>query len=111
MTTNSYITAWLIYLFAAGVISFAAWRMTRLWPVVAQYLLRVVLLTLLFTPYYSDPQQHKFAPAILVCLFELVFGDSATGLKAGVPLLVLLIVSIVAVLFHVLSRRPKKPLA
>lgn len=108
MTTNSYMIAWIIYLLAASVISLTAWHMTRRWPTVVRHLLCVVLLTLLFTPYYSDPQQHKFAPAILICLFELVFGDSALGLKAALPLLALLATSVTLMLLYTFFRRSKK---
>jgi hypothetical protein len=108
MTTSSYIIAWLIYLLAASGTSFMAWHLSRHWQTTTQYAIRTSLLVMLFTPYFSNPEQDKFAPAILVSLFELVFGEHQMGLKAASPLLMLLAVSNILVLAYVLIRRKMK---
>ena len=108
MTTNSYAIAWIIYLLAAGGISLIFWHMTRRWPSLVRQLLSAILVVLLFTPYYSDLEQNKFAPAILVSLFEFIFGNSEMGLKAATPLFLLLPISIGLLLFYANLHRKTK---
>ena len=108
MTTNSYTIAWIIYLLAAASINFTVWHMTRRWPGLLRQLLSIVLLVLLFTPYYSDLEQNRFAPAILISLFECTLGDTVIGLKAATPLFVLLPISIGLLLFYTYQRRQTK---
>ena len=91
MTEQSYHTAWMVYLLSAAGLFVVFWLLTgQLHALQLRRLLRVGLAILLFTPYYSMPPQDWLAPAILVTLFETVFGDYHVGLKAAVPLLVLL---------------------
>lgn len=108
MTSNSYTIAWIIYLLAAGSLILAVWHTTRRWPSLLRQLLSAVLLVLLVTPYYSDLEQNKFAPAILISLFEFAFGDSAMGFKAATPLFLLLPLSIGLLLFYAHRRQKTK---
>lgn len=97
MTNTSYLIAWLIYLAAAAGICIIWWKLSNNWkPVFVTQLSRYLLVVFLLTPYFSDPTQNKLAPAWLVVMFELVFGDKAVAGKAAMPLVLL---AIAAVLF------------
>lgn len=97
MTNMSYLIAWFIYLAAATGICVTWWKLSNNWRVVfVTQLTRYLLVVLLFTPYFSDPSQNKLAPAWLVGMFELVFGDKTIAGKALMPLILL---AIAAVLF------------
>lgn len=108
MTTSSYFIAWIIYLLAVSGIGVVAWNLSRTWRLELKLISRTALLVLLLTPYFSDPAQNKLAPAILICLFEFVFGDIEVALKAGMPLTVLLVLSSALALVYALAHRKAK---
>jgi hypothetical protein len=108
MTTSSYFIAWIIYLLAASGVCLIAWKLSAHWRITLSYVSRAALLVLLFTPYFSDPAQNKLAPAILITLFEFVFGDSQMALESGTPLALLLAISMLLSLIYALSRRHAK---
>jgi len=108
MTSSSYIIAWIIYLLAASGISFIVWNLSRQWRIELKYISRISLLVLLFTPYFSDPEQNRLAPAILISLFELVFGDKQMGLESATPLVLIWAVSAAIALLYILTRRSAK---
>jgi len=108
MTTSSYLIAWAIYLLAASGICFIAWQLSSHWRTDVKYVSRISLVVLLFTPYFSDPEQNKLAPAILITLFELIFGDAHAGLKSGTPLILLLIAGVVLAYLYSLTQRKTK---
>lgn len=91
MTPQSYHIAWTIYLVAAVIFCLLAWQLSMLIPSARmRRILQLGTIVILFTPYFTLPDQDWLSPAILVTLFEIVFGDYHVGLKAAVPLLVLL---------------------
>lgn len=91
MTDNSYYLAWLIYIAACTGLCFMGWRLVRPWVSLSFYSVMTPLLILLLTPYFSDPNQSRLAPAILTILFEGMFGDTKIALKALAAIAVLLI--------------------
>jgi len=66
------------------------WHLSRRWPAWLRRTLRIVLLLLLVTPYISDPDKQLFAPAFLICVFEMMFGDHQLATNASKPLLAVL---------------------
>jgi len=108
MTTTTYIIAWAIYLSAAAVISAIFWKLSEPWRQDIKAIFRVSFLTMLFTPYFSDPQQYKFAPASLILFFELIFGDKNIALHAATPLAILLLIGIACSLIIQLMQQKKQ---
>lgn len=97
MTNTSYLIAWFIYLATTAGICMIWWKLSSNWkPVFIAQLTRYLLVVFLLTPYFSDPEQNTLAPAWLVGMFELVFGDKAVAGKAFMPMILL---AIAAVLF------------
>ena len=106
MEPSDYITAWVVYLLAAAVFSIVAWRVLRRlpWRELA-YLLECWLLALLLTPWYVLPDQDILAPALIVFVLETVTIAPTAGIRALIPLILMLFVMlVVAVLLSVLHR-------
>lgn len=111
MTTTSYLIAWCIYLAATWGICRIGWKLSAGWNnALIVNLTRYLVVVLLLTPYFSDPTQNKLAPALLIILFEGVFGDTTIAAKAFVPLLLLMIAAILLA-FLKSARTPKSPAA
>lgn len=113
MTIQSYHIAWIVYLLSATGLTLIFWQLAKLYlPVPLRKVLLISLIVILYTPYFSEPTQDWLAPAILVALFETVFGDYHIGLKAAVPLVTLLATVII---FNLVARRrattPETPAA
>jgi len=108
MTTTTYIIAWVIYLSAAAVISIISWKLSESLRQDLKAIFRVSFLVMLFTPYFSDPQQYKFAPASLILFFELIFGDKNIALHAAIPLAILLLTGIACSLIIQLMQKSKQ---
>lgn len=106
MEQGDYVTAWIAYLIAAVVFSALAWRVLRRlpWREVA-YVLECWLLALLFTPYYVLDGQDILAPALMVFALDAFTIEPAAGIRAFVPLLMVLFLALmVAVLLSVVHR-------
>lgn len=74
MTTSAYLSAWIVYLFAAAGLLLVLFRFTRTWqPVAFRIVLRAVLMVWLLMPAMveSGTPQESLAPAFMVLLFEL----------------------------------------
>jgi len=104
MTDSSYYFAWLIYIVACTGICYLGWQLIKAWVPFANYTVITPILILLLTPYFSDPNQSRLAPAILTVLFEGLFGDIQISLKAATAIGVLLIPGIF-ITFMLRSRR------
>jgi len=90
MTPKSYALAWMVYLSSGISLYIVGWFLTsKLRSLMLRRLLRVSAAVVLFTPYFSAPEQNWLAPAILVTIFEAIFGDIHFALHAGAPLLVI----------------------
>jgi hypothetical protein len=109
MTASSYETAWLIYLLAATGIILILWRLTRRWPLFLRHACRISSIALLLTPYVSDPEKQVFAPAFLISLFGLAFGDPEQALNAAKPLGVVLLVGMILSLAFSFTQQKKRP--
>jgi hypothetical protein len=108
MTSSSYETAWLIYLLAATGIILVLWRVTRRWPLLLRHACRISSIVLLLTPYVSDPEKQVFAPAFLISLFGLAFGDPEQALNASKPLGIVLLAGMVLSLVFSFTQRKKR---
>lgn len=91
MTDSSYYFAWLIYIIACTGVCFTGWQLIKSKIRLSWQSIIIPLLIILLTPYFSDPNQSRLAPAILTILFEGVFGDKAIALKAIFAIATLLV--------------------
>ncbi len=108
MTTTSYLIAWSIYLLAAASLVAVFLKLSQQWHPKLRAMSRVIVAVLLFTPYFSDPQQYKLAPAFLISFFELIFGDPQIALGAATPLILLLLIGIASSLVYCLIQQRKQ---
>jgi len=87
---------WTLYLAAAVVFTALLWRLTRfqhgIWR---SYSLRAVAIAVIFTPWYSNPQDSIMAPALMVATLDAITIGGSASFRSFVPL-------VLAVLFGLL---------
>lgn len=92
MDQNDYITAWLIYLGAALVMSGLCWRFFRRFlPRELAYLLQCWVVAVLVTPWYVMDGQDIMAPAFIVFALDVVTIAPVAGVRALTPLVMALV--------------------
>lgn len=92
MDQNDYITAWLIYLGAALVMSGLCWRLFRRFlPRELAYLLQCWMVAVLVTPWYVMDGQDILAPAFIVFALDVVTIAPVAGVRALTPLVMALV--------------------
>ena len=78
---------WVLYLAAAVVFTALFWRLTRfqhgIWR---SYSLRAVAIAVIFTPWYSNPQDSIMAPALMVATLDAITIGSSAAFRSVVPL-------------------------
>tara|TARA_R110002073_G_scaffold41445_2_gene116997 strand:+ start:131 stop:517 length:387 start_codon:yes stop_codon:yes gene_type:complete len=83
---------WLLYLLAAGIFTAVFWRATRFshasWT---SYSLRAVAIALIFTPWYSNPQDSGMAPALMIATLDAITAGGAAAYRSFVPLVLAII--------------------
>jgi hypothetical protein len=96
MEQGDYVAAWTAYLIAAIVFSALSWRVLRrmAWREFA-YVLECCLLALLFTPWYVLDGQDILAPALMVFALDIVTVKPEEGVRALVPLVMALFLSLI----------------
>ena len=111
MSTQDYITAWIVYLLAGVTFSVLSWRLlsAMLWRELA-YLLECLLLAVIFTPWYVVPEEEILAPAIIVFVLDLVTVDVTTSIRSLIPLIMamllgILVTVVLSVIYRVRRRR------
>ena len=86
---NEYLMAWLSYLTGVVILVGCFWYITAgIRSVDLRYVLRVLVATLLLTPWYVDQQASTLAPAWLMAGFEALTGGIDNFWRAGLPLVV-----------------------
>ncbi len=110
MNSADYTTAWFVYLVCALGCCWVWWLLTAgISSRTTKMILRLVPIAMLVTPYFSDPQQDYLAPALLVVVFEGLFGNPEFAFQASIPILVMMAGAIIAALIITLSgRQPDK---
>ena len=110
MSSIDYTTAWFIYLVSALGCCWVWWLLTNAMKNRrVQTILRLIPIAILVTPYFSDPQQDALAPALLVVVFEGLFGNPEFAFQASIPILVIVFGAIIAALMFTMGA--KKPSA
>ncbi|MEX0964980.1 MAG: hypothetical protein WDZ52_13165 [Pseudohongiellaceae bacterium] len=93
---GNYFFFWALYLGAAAVFTVIFWKLTRFERAVwASYSLRAVAIAVIFTPWYSNPQDSGMAPALMVATLDAITLGGSSAFRSFVPL-------ILAILFGLL---------
>ncbi|BFM15265.1 hypothetical protein R50073_14480 [Maricurvus nonylphenolicus] len=88
MTSEAYITAWLLYLCGATGLLVVVWYLTRsLKSAALREPLRLIAAVCLLFPFPIDDGYSEWAPAFLMLAFEGVFEGGQAALRTGIPLL------------------------
>lgn len=92
---QEYYYAWLFYLLGVSFCFGCWWLITRPIPwAEVRNILRLLLVVLLVTPWYTQGASGYLSPAIVVTMIEGIFDESGDFARAGVPLLVSLIIAV-----------------
>ena len=103
---QGYWIAWSLYLLAAAIGGLMAWRVLHRWlQRDLAIVLECLLLALLFTPWYVLPGQGVMAPAFIVALFDTITIDAEAGVRALVPLIMALLLSVIAAIVLMIAIR------
>ncbi len=95
MTSEAYITAWLMYLLGAAGLLIVVWYMTRTLKIDAiREPLRISAAVVLLFPFPIDEGYVEWAPAFLMLGFEGVFEGGQAALRTGIPLLSAIMVTL-----------------
>ncbi|HHX82111.1 MAG TPA: hypothetical protein GX696_03915 [Pseudomonadaceae bacterium] len=106
MDSGDYIIAWGVYCLAAAVFSWLCWRVLRkLRSRGLAWLLQGWLLALLFTPWYVQPDDTLMAPALIVFAMDSITVSSESAVRALVPLIMTLFLSVVLTVLMLVVRR------
>lgn len=78
---------WTLYLVSAVIFVVIFWRITRFERAIwTSYSLRAVALAIIFTPWYSNPQESVMAPALMVAALDAITGGFEAAFRSFVPL-------------------------
>ena len=87
ITQNDILLISLIYLTAAVVVFLIFWRLTRVLKFeLLVYMLRGLLASLIFTPWFINLQETTLAPALMIVMLDMITLGAAEVFRAGVPL-------------------------
>ena len=78
---------WTLYLVSAVIFVVIFWRITRFERAIwTSYSMRAVALAIIFTPWYSNPQDSVMAPALMVAALDAITGGFEAAFRSFVPL-------------------------
>ena len=106
MDSSTYTLAWSIYLVAALVLSWVAWRIfSRYLLREFAYLLECWMLAILLTPWYVIMDQDMLGPAWMIFILDTVTMDIESGIRALIPVTAAMLFGLVlAVILSVIYR-------
>lgn len=95
---ETYIWAWLVYLFAASALYFVTVKFSKYWiKVDAKNYTRLAAAVILFTPASHVMDDHRaLAPAFIVTLGELLVNGIKASMQGLVPLLFAMFLGVLA---------------
>ena len=110
MTQNDILLISLIYLTAAVVFFLLFWRFISVLKFeLLVYMLRGLLASLIFTPWFINLQETTLAPALMVAMLDMITLGTAEIFRAGVPLfLSVFIFQAIALGFYIFKKKPAK---
>ena len=100
----------LVYLTAAVVFFLLPWRLISVLKFeLIVYMLRGLLASLIFTPWFINLQETTLAPALMVAMLDMITLGSAEIYRAGVPLfLSVFIFQAIALGFYIFKKKTAK---
>ncbi len=109
-TLGNYLFFWLLYLAAASAFTAILWRFTRFEHAIwTSYSVRAVSVAIIFTPWYSNPQDSGMAPALMVATLDAITVGGSAAYRSFVPLvLAVLFALLVAGVLSALRKRKLK---
>ena len=107
---HEYAVAWTIYVVSGTGICVVWWKLTaRYIPYqLLREFVRGLAVVAIFTPWFTTPGGHHYAPASLVLLIDLTLQGARGGLKGGVALLFMLFVMIAIMILRRLNWRSRR---
>ena len=110
ITQNDMLLISLLYLTAAVVFFLLFWRLISVLKFeLLVYMLRGLLASLIFTPWFINLQETTLAPALMVAMLDMITLGSPEVLRAGVPLfLSVFIFQAIALGFYIFKKKPAK---
>jgi hypothetical protein len=108
---GNYWLFWGFYLGAGSLFYVVFWKLTRfpraIWT---SFNLRAIAAALIFTPWYSNPEDGFMAPALMVATLDAITLGSDAAVRSFVPLALALISALIvaAMLLFLRQKRAKK---
>ncbi len=91
-TVGNYWLFWSLYVTAATLFFIIFWKLTKFEKAIwISYSLRAVAATVIFTPWYSNPQDSLMAPALMVVTLDAITLGADAIFRSVVPLLLALL--------------------
>ena len=105
---GNYWLFWRLYLGAAAFFTAIFWRITRFERAIwASYNLRGVAIAIIFTPWYSNPQESVMAPALMVAALDAITGGFDAAFRSFVPLTLAVLVALITAGILTLANKRK----
>ena len=101
-----YIAGWAVYIAAGALCYMIFYRVTgaiKFKPIAN--CLRVILIALMFTPWYVSPEEDLLAPALMVMMLDMVTVGGSAFVRALVPLSLAIMFGVIVTLSSALIKR------
>ena len=110
ITQNVILLISLIYVTSGVVFFLLIWRLICVLKFeLLVYMLRGLLASLIFTPWFINLQEATLAPALMVAMLDMITLGSAEVFRAGVPLFLSIFTSqAIALGFYIFKKKPAK---
>ena len=106
--STNYWIAWIAYALAGGLFCIVLWKVTCFQHRrVLKYCLRAVTIAIIATPWYVSDSGEVMAPALIIALMDAITISGEAGVRAFVPLLLSVILSLVLAVVMLLVKRGK----
>ena len=110
ITQNVILLISLIYVTSGVVFFLLLWRLISVLKFeLLVYMLRGLLASLIFTPWFINLQEATLAPALMVAMLDMITLGSAEVFRAGVPLFLSIFTSqAIALGFYIFKKKSDK---
>ena len=110
ITQNGILLISLIYVTSGVVFFLLLWRLISVLKFeLLVYMLRGLLASLIFTPWFINLQETTLAPALMVAVLDMITLGLAEVFRAGVPLFLSIFTSqAIALGFYIFNKKPAK---
>ena len=110
ITQNGILLISLIYVTSGVVFFLLLWRLISVLKFeLLVYMLRGLLASLIFTPWFINLQETTLAPALMVAVLDMITLGLAEVFRAGVPVFLSIFTSqAIALGFYIFNKKPAK---